>query len=115
MVSHQTDIKEVDERQENKYLDRSSRDRMHERIAYRVRQFVFTSLAILAGLAWSDSLKLAYNRTLGKVSAFDMSDSLVLSVSYALVITSIGVLLTIFIAWLSATISRSMHAKEKTE
>ena len=93
----------IDSHQENKY---KTVGRIHERITYRIRQFVFVSLAIIAGVAWSDTLRLMYTKSIGKLDILpSKDDSILLSSSYALVITCFGVLLTIFIAWLSSVIS----------
>ena len=100
------DIGDIDKDQENKY---KKTGRIHERIVYRVRQFIFTSIAIIAGMAWSDALRLGYNKSLGKIHHFSKDDSVMMSSTYALVITCIGVLFTVFLAWISGVLSSKFN------
>ena len=80
-----------------------------ERITYRIRQFMFSAVAIIAGIAWADLFSAMYKKTLKNVHG-NIEDNLVLMALYAVILTSMGVLITVLIAVFSAWVT---SAKQK--
>lgn len=70
-----------------------------ENVAVRVKGFVTDAFAIVAGIAWSDVIKMLYFQTIG-ISG----EKLVQKVIYALSITTVGIMAVIAISLLSRVV-----------
>lgn len=76
-----------------------------ERITYRIRQFMFSAVAIVAGIAWSDVFSALYKKGLQNVHG-NVRESVIQMSLYAVILTALGVLITILITTFSAWVSK---------
>ena len=86
-----------------------------ERITYRIRQFMFSAVAIIAGIAWADLFSAMYKKALVKVHG-NADESVIQMALYAVILTALGVLITILIAVFSAWITskkQKWHKKKQ--